>query len=148
MSLQVICWECTSGTTPKGSIDPSILEGHGLRNPIPPSNDSCVPTGTSIYTPLQWRHNGRNCDCLLNRLFRRRSTKTSKLRVTGLFAGNSPGPVTSEFPTQMASNAKNVSIWWRHHDKQHGTLPNEYWQYRRGYPQRLETEWRIYASAK
>ena len=28
--------------------------------------------------------------------------------------GNSPG--TGEFPAQMASNAENVSIWWRHHD--------------------------------
>ena len=51
--------------------------------------------------------------CLLNRLFRHRSNKTSKLRVTGLCAGNSP--VTGEFPAQMASNAENVSIWWRHH---------------------------------
>ena len=25
-------------------------------------------------------------------------------------------PVTGEFPAQMASNAENVSIWWRHHD--------------------------------
>ena len=39
---------------------------------------------------------------------------TSKLRVTGLCAGNSP--VTGEFSAQMASNAENVSIWWRHHD--------------------------------
>ena len=39
--------------------------------------------------------------------------KTSKLRVTGLCAGNSPA--TGEFPAQMASNAENVSIWWRHH---------------------------------
>ena len=39
--------------------------------------------------------------------------KTPKLRVTGLCAGNSPG--TGEFPAQMASNAENVSIWWRHH---------------------------------
>ena len=31
--------------------------------------------------------------CLLNRLFRRRSKTTSKLRVTGLCVGNSPGPV-------------------------------------------------------
>ena len=53
-------------------------------------------------------------DCLLNRLFRRRSKKISKLRVTGLCAGNSPG--TGEFPAQMASNAENVLIWWRHHD--------------------------------
>ena len=69
---------------------------------------------------LQWRHKGRDSvsnhqphDCLLNRLFRRRSKKTSKLRVTGLCAGNSP--MTGEFPAQMASNAENVSIWWRHH---------------------------------
>ena len=34
-------------------------------------------------------------DCLLKRLFRRRSRKTSKLRVTGLCAENSPGPVNS-----------------------------------------------------
>ena len=75
----------------------------------------------SIYgTTLQWRHNGRDSvpnhqphDCILNRLFRSRSKKTSKLRVTGLCAGNSPG--TDEFPAQMASNAENVSIWWRHH---------------------------------
>ena len=71
---------------------------------------------------LQWRHNRRNSvlnhqphHCLLNRLFRCRWKKTSaKLRVTGLCAGNSP--VTDEFPEQMASNAENVSIWWRHHD--------------------------------
>ena len=71
--------------------------------------------------PLRWRYNGRDSvsnhqprDCLLNHLFRRRSKKTSKRRVTGLCAGNSP--VTGEFPAQMASNAENVSIWWRHHD--------------------------------
>ena len=60
---------------------------------------------------LQWRHNGRDSvsnhqlhDCLLNRLFRRRSKKTLKLRVTGLCVGNSPG--TGEFLAQMASNAE------------------------------------------
>ena len=70
---------------------------------------------------LQWRHNERDgisnhqpYDCLLNRLSRRWSKKTSKLRVTGLCAGNSPG--TGELPAQRASNAENVSIWWRHHD--------------------------------
>ena len=69
---------------------------------------------------LHWRHNGHNSvsnhqphDCLFLRLFRRRSKETSKLRVTGLCVGNSPG--TGEFPAQMASNAENVSIWWRHH---------------------------------
>ena len=24
--------------------------------------------------------------------------------------------VTGEFPAQMASNAENISIWWRHQD--------------------------------
>ena len=55
----------------------------------------------------------RRHDCLLSRLFRRRSKKASKLRVTGLCEGKSPG--TCEFPVQTASNAENVSIWWRHH---------------------------------
>ena len=69
---------------------------------------------------LRWHHNGHDGvlnhqphHCLLNRLFGCRSKKTSKLRITGLCAGNSPG--TGEFPAQMASNAENVSIWWRHH---------------------------------
>ena len=69
---------------------------------------------------LQWRHNGPDGvsnhqlrDCLLNCLFRRISKKTSKLRVTGLCAGNSP--TTGELSAQMASYAENVSIWWRHH---------------------------------
>ena len=69
---------------------------------------------------LLWRHNEpegasnhQHHDCLLNRLFGHRSNKTSKLRVTGLCAGNSAE--TDEFPTQMASDAENVSIWWRHH---------------------------------
>ena len=44
---------------------------------------------------------------------RRRSKKTSKPRVTGLCAGNSP--VTGEFSAQMASNTENFSIGWRHY---------------------------------
>ena len=54
----------------------------------------------------QWCHNGLDSvsnhqphDCLHSRLFRRRSKKAS---------------MTGEFPAQMASNADNVSIWWRH----------------------------------
>ena len=69
---------------------------------------------------LQWRHNGRDGvsshqprDCLHNRLFRRTSKKTSKLRVTGLCVVNSPRD--GEFHAHMASNAENVFIWWRHH---------------------------------
>ena len=32
-----------------------------------------------------------------------------KLRVTGLYEGNPP--VTGRFPSQMANNAENISIW-------------------------------------
>ena len=77
-------------------------------------------TSNEQAIPLEWRHNERDCvskhrspDCLVNRLFRRRSKKTSKPRVTGLCAGSSP--VAGEFPAQRASNTENVSIWWRHH---------------------------------
>ena len=73
-------------------------------------------------TTSQWRRNGRDGVsnhrrpvCLLNRLFKRRSKKTSKLRVIGLCEGNSP--VTSDFPALRASNAENAPIWWRHHEK-------------------------------
>ena len=69
---------------------------------------------------LHWRHNEPDGvsnhqprDCLLNCLFKCRSKKTSKLRVTGLCVENSPG--TGEFSAQKASNAENVFIWWRHH---------------------------------
>ena len=55
-----------------------------------------------INITLQWRHNGRESvsnhqphECLLNRLFRRRSKKTSKLRVTGFVRGIHRGPVNS-----------------------------------------------------
>ena len=82
-----------------------------------------------LLATLQWRHNGRDGvsnhqphHCLLNRIFRRRSKKTSELRVTGLYARNSP--VTGEFPAQMASNAENGSIWWRHHEERRDALIN------------------------
>ena len=82
-------------------------------------------TNTRITAPvtLQWRHYGRDGvsnhqlhHCQLNRLFRRRSKKTtSKLRTTSLRVGISP--LVGEFPTQMASNADNVFNWWHHHEK-------------------------------
>ena len=67
----------------------------------------------TMHSPLRWRHNDHDSvsnhqphGCLLNRLYRRRSKKTSKC---GEFTG------TGEFPAQRASYAENVSIWWRHH---------------------------------
>ena len=76
---------------------------------------ACHDICRNIIELSQWRHNTQYDisyqqphDCSLNRLFRRISKKTSKLRVTGLCGGNSPA--------QMASNAENISIWWRHHE--------------------------------
>ena len=104
-------------------MDPTCLrpekQSLGRSQTSSTSYDLNLSPWRQIYA-LQWRHNGcdgvsnhQPHDCLLNRLFRRRSKKTSKLRVTGLCAGNSP--VTGEFPAQMASNAENVFIWWRYH---------------------------------
>ena len=60
---------------------------------------------------LRWRHNDHDGvsnhqprGCLLNRLFTHRSKKTSKFRVTGLSAGNSPGPVN--FPHKGPATRK------------------------------------------
>ena len=76
-----------------------------------PVIDTCVTRFPWHYLSvfsLQWRHNehggvsnNRRPYYLLNRLFRHRSNKTSKYRVTGL--------------CQRASNTENVSIWWRHY---------------------------------
>ena len=96
---------------------PLVLEGHSW---------------PWLTYPSRWRHNERDgvsnhqpYDSLLNRLFWRRSKKTSKLRVTGICEGNSP--VTGEFPAQRASNAEDVSIWWRHHAGAGGHAPNFWW---------------------
>ena len=92
-----------------------ILQGH----PIASGHlyDTAIE---DVRVPLQWRQNEHGgvsnhwrIDCLLKRLFRRRSKNTSKLRVTSLCEGNSP--VTGEFPAQMASDAENISIQWRHY---------------------------------
>ena len=68
---------------------------------------------TTAMTSLQWRHNEPDGvsnhqphDYLLNRYSRRRSRKTPKLRVTGLWEGNSP--VTGEFPAQRASDTRKM----------------------------------------
>ena len=97
---------------------------HSDKDLVPDMPQSFIWINAGFFSrmhTLQWRHNEHNGvsnrqprDCLLNRLFRRRSKKTSKLRVTGLCAENTP--VTGEFNVQMTSNVKNVSIWWRHRE--------------------------------
>ena len=67
------------------------------------------------YLSLQWRYKWSDGvsiyqlpNCLLNRLFWRRSKKTSKLRITGLCAGNSPVP--GEFPHKWQVTRKMFSF--------------------------------------
>ena len=83
-----------------------------------PSKFKQLYPGSTMTLILQWRHNDhfgvlnhRLLDCLLNRLFRRRSRKTSKFLDAGLWG---VPPVTGGFPLQRASYAENVFIWWRH----------------------------------
>ena len=89
---------------------------------------STVAASDSIKsrTTLHWNHNDYDRvsnhqphGCLLNRLFRHRPKKTSKLRVTGLCAGNSPGPVNSQHKgpvTREMFPFDDVIMSW--HDKQ------------------------------
>ena len=69
---------------------------------------------------LQWRHNERDgvsnhrrLNRLLNRLFRGRSKKTSKLRVTGFGRGIHRWPMDS--PHKGTVTRENVAIWLRHY---------------------------------
>ena len=81
-----------------------------------------LPHKMEIRFALQWRHNGRDSvsnhqphDCLLNRLFRRRSKKASKLRVSGLCAGISPGPVNCPHKGQLRGKCFHLmTSSWTH----------------------------------
>ena len=101
-----------------------IVEGYCFAEKCYHTDINLLKAVNVTHFTLQWHHNEHNgisnrqhLDCLLNRLFRRRSKKTSKLHVTGLCDGNPP--VTSGFPSQRVSNTENVSIWWRHHVTSH-----------------------------
>ena len=70
--------------TKEGGIWAIFLQENAIEN-----FTVCETSATSSL--LQWRHNGHDgvsnhqpYDCLLDYLFRRRSKKTSELRVTGL----------------------------------------------------------------
>ena len=70
----------------------------------------CYQHGQPVEQTIKLHHQPHDC---LTVYWKRKSKKTSKLRVTGLCEGNSP--VTGDFPAHRASNAEKVSIWWRHH---------------------------------
>ena len=71
------------------------------------------------WNTLRWRHNGRDGvsnhpphDCLLNRFIQTQINEN----ITAPRHWPLCGEFTGEFPAQMASNAENVSISWRHHE--------------------------------
>ena len=72
------------------------------------------------FTILQWRQNGR--DGVSNHqpqpFIQVQIKETIKAPRHCPLWGNSPF-----FPAQMASNAKNVSIWWRHHEHGLTSIP-------------------------
>ena len=89
-----------------------------------------------VLWTLRWRHNGRDSvsnhqprDCLHNRLFRRRSKKTSKLRVTGLCAGNSPVNSPHKWPVTRKMFSFDDVIMEIRGPKQHnnGQVTNKLW---------------------
>ena len=72
-----------------------------------------IPAMRIIINPIPWRNNGHGSvsnhqphDCLLNRLFRRRSNKSLNSASLAFVRGIQRGP---------ANNAEKVPIWWRHH---------------------------------
>ena len=84
---------------------------------------------------LQWRHNDhdgvsnrQSGDCLLNRLFRCISKKTSKLRVTGFCEGNSP--VTGKCFHLMTSSCMDtktpLKVMIRYHTWQFGIFSSNW----------------------
>ena len=64
---------------------------------------SCAMAFQIIGVSIVWSTVGSGAD----------QRKKSKLRITGLYAGNSP--VTGALTAQKASNVENVPIWWHHH---------------------------------
>ena len=97
----IVMWEKMDNVR-VGTLRVGIVLERLLDNPQPdnPYSDIYPPPGNPHpnipHLALRWRHNGRDSvsnhqphGYLLNRLFRRRSKKTSKLRVTGR------GPVIS-----------------------------------------------------
>ena len=97
---QLIANQVTSRTSITQSIvcTPTSLCVHHYSGVIMSTMAYQVTSLTSVYSTVYSR---------------RRSKKTLKLRVAGLCEVNSA--VTGEFSAQRASNAENVSTWWRHH---------------------------------
>ena len=119
----------------------SIIQSVSVTTDTMGQDSTDVALVRGFWISLHWRHNDHDGvsnhqphGCLLNRLFRRRSKKTSKLRVTGLCVGNSPGPVNSPhkwpvtrkmFPFDDVTNADPVH--WRIYAAPGGDELREVW---------------------
>ena len=113
-------WPVTRKMFPFDDVIMHIIEGIKNSNPytVPIRGSKRCAFAMFLHPittiTLRWRHNDhagvsnhQPHGCLLNRLFRRKSKKTSKLRVTGLCAGNSPG--TGILWPQ--NDVENVPLW-------------------------------------
>ena len=116
-----------SGTPPLASDDFATFVPRGLYHGKKSVKIKQVHNKENAQA-LIWRHNEHDSvsnhqphGCLLSRLFRHKSKKTSKLRVTGLCVGNSPGPVNSPHKGPVTRKMfpfddviMSVSIPWLH----------------------------------
>ena len=95
------------------------LEYPGLKGPPPIETSRVLPLYNTVNVTLS-----HCCDVIMGVMASEITSLTQSFIQAQIkenikaprhwpFAGNSP--VAVEFPTQMASNAENVSIWWRHH---------------------------------
>ena len=75
----------------------------------------CVYGGEPATITLQWRQNERDC---VSNLPASRSFIEPFIQMQIKENTKAPHhwPLCGEFPTQRASNAETVSIWWRHHE--------------------------------
>ena len=77
-------------------------------------NDLTVKYMKHYSDVIIWRLKLLASRWLTQSLFRRRSKKIPNLHIIGLCEGIHR--VAGEFPAQRASNAENVSTWWRQHE--------------------------------
>ena len=105
----IIIWVMPYGVV-QGKEHKRVMSGHKQNRK---HREHGLKSSQRHYNECNGISNHRQPNCLLNPDFKRRSKKTSKLRVIGLCEGNPP--VTGGFPSQRASDAESISIWWHHH---------------------------------
>ena len=99
LMFRLICARTNGRVNNRGADN---LRRHHAHYAVSVTSETPCIISQETWTTLGWRHNGLDSvsnhqphHCLLNRWFRRRSKKTSKLRVTGLCEGIHRWPVNS-----------------------------------------------------